>query len=429
MFRFSASLLPSNLGSLRRASLACLAAAVAVAGCGGGSKSSYFTPTQIIAYGDENSAFDTDGIAIGSTGTLVGLHYTLNVLSTSTKYCTDTSTTDPYTTCASTFSPNSSSSTFTGDGSPTFAMRSNQIVSDTESGTIESTSVTRVISRGYICSPSYSNYSGTWLQRLAYDLDSSLNFGSSYCPLDSGNAVTYASWGKKVDAVVTEVNDSITSGEIKSGVLVTIFVGQYDILEKYDAVIAGTKTKDAATTELATLGSSLATAIRAASNAGAKVLFVSVPNLKFSPKIQSANAASTENGTLLQTLTLAFNNAMKSDLYDVSGHKIGLVDAFNMYTKVDDSDAKTKVRTMEPACKTAVSGNTITTPDGQTKASGTIAQGGQLTEQEVLLFCTSETMVTNASISASRWADYTHFAPLSHYTLGTLAYNRVRDNF
>jgi len=166
-----------------------------------------------------------------------------------------------------------------------------------------------------------------------------------------------------------------------------------------------------------------ATAIRAASTAGAKVLFVSVPNLKYSPKIQSANAASTENGTLLQTLTLAFNNAMKSDLYDVSGHKIGLVDAFNMYTKVDDSDTKTKVRTMEPTCKTAVSGNTITAPDGTEYLSD------DLTAQQKLLFCTSETMVTNSSISASRWADDTHFAPYSHYLLGTLAYNRVRDNF
>jgi len=427
MFRFSASLLPSNLGSLRRASLACLAAAVAVAGCGGGSKSSYFTPTQIIAFGDENSAFDTTGVSIGSSGTLVGLHYTLNVLSTSTSYCTDTATADPYTSCATKFSPNSSSSTFTGAGSASFAMRANQIVSETEAGTIESTSVTRVISRGYICSPSYSNYSGTWVQRMAYDLDSSLNFGSSYCPLDSGNAVSYAAWGKKTAEVVTEITNAITSGEIKSGVLVTIFVGQNDVLEQYAAVKAGSTTESAAQTALATLGSSLATAVRAASNAGAKVLFVSVPNLALSPKFRSASADAADkldaNRSVMQNLILSFNNAMKSDLYDVSGHKIGLVDAFNMYTKVDDSDTKTTVRTMEPTCKTAVSGNTIVAPDGTSYSSDA------LTDQQKLLFCTSETMVTNSSLTASRWADTTHFAPYSHYLLGTLAYNRVRDNF
>jgi len=429
MFRIPASLLPSNLRRVRWASLACVAAAVAVAGCGGGSKSSYFVPTQVIAFGDENSTVDTTGVAIGSSGTLVGLHYTMNILTTGTSYCTLGSA---YPCTDATVTPDSGATFTAGSSAATFALQSNQIVSEMQDGSINvssvSTDVTRLIARGYICSPSYSSYSGIWLQRMAYDLDSALNLGSSYCPLDSGNGVSHAAWGKKTATVVSEVTDAIASGEIKSGVLVTIFVGQHDILDEYEDIktLSGTSlttAQAAAEARLAALGTSLAGVIRAASGTGAKVLFVSVPNLALSPKIKSANAAADENGDLLKELILAFNNAMKSDLYDVSGHKIGLVDAFNLYTKVDDSTTSTTVRTMEPACKTAVAGNTIVTPDGSSVTSDS------LTDQQKLLYCTTSTMVDNALVSASRWADATHFAPYSHYLLGTLAYNRVRDNF
>ncbi|MES2089791.1 MAG: hypothetical protein V4532_07425 [Pseudomonadota bacterium] len=405
MFRFPDSALPLNLRRTGWAATACLAVAAVVAGCGGGTRVSEFQPTQVVAFGDEYSAFDTVGTVFGSE-TLKGLRYTVNSVGVGTTYCLSTVSAI----CASDSSDFRTVTDFVGGGGETFSFNSDPVlrqVTAQESGTGTATeaavgstpvvgeSVKRFIARRYRCSAILGTTVGIWVQTLAQGFGSGLSFGGDqYCSTDSGNAKSYAAWGANVAAVVTQVNSHLA--ELHKGTLVTMLAGQNDIFEVFSGVLSD----EAGIAELTTRGRQLAVAVNDIAATGAKVVVVTVPNLRFSPSVIADGRVAR-----MQALVYAFNHGMTLALND-DGRKIGLVDAYVAFgaSAVDANDF---------ACDPAL----VKKPDGSATSG----------DQEKLLYCTSESLKTNGA--AKLWADAKHLGPIGHATLATLAFNRARQNF
>ncbi len=407
MFRFPDSALPLNLRRTGWATTACLAVAAVVAGCGGGERVEEFQPTQVVAFGDEYSAFDTAGVSVGG-GTLKGLHYSVNqtVLS-EVGFCDNSTPTCSTASGSPTLLTIPDGDHFVETSTPTFTWLGGsvpQTVLETGFGlvrdlatdtTVSYPAVKRDFKRTYMCTPVWSSYSGNWVQTLAHQFGSGLTFGGDYCSQDSGNAISYAAWGAKVAEVVTQVNNHLA--QLQKGTLVTMFAGQNDVFE----VFSNTGLTDQEGIDAMTVrGRALAVAVNDIASTGAKVVVVTLPNLSLSPfVVESPRVAH------MQALVRAFNHALTLALNN-DGRKIGLVDAYVAFgsSAADDEDF---------ACDPAL----VKKPDGSATSG----------DQEKLLYCTSESLKTNGS--SKLWADAKHLGPAGHVTLAGYAFSRVRQNF
>jgi hypothetical protein len=438
MFRIPDTALSMNA---RRAgmALAGLAMAALVAGCGGGDKVNPFHPSKIIAFGDENSAFESSTTTLSVSGdgagnhvvTMRGARYTINLLTEYTDYCSNdpgvgTSLKD----CTHVDLPVATASplTFATFDSPVlvryssqFATARPQVVNHLESGhfsTATGTTVYRTTDLVYDCSPGVtgaSGYVGNWVQTLAYGFSSGLSFGgTTQCPQDSGNGKSYAEWGAKVADV--EAQKNAHRGELGNGVLVAILAGQNDIMAAYDEIGANTLTQDAASIRLREAGAQLARVINDIITTGARVVYLTVPDMGKSPKAirESKSALATE-------LTKAFNEGYQNQgglvlSVTINGHKIVKVDGFSQIQGIAASYATTG------GCQPL---DTATMPDGVLVK--TVVTDPALQKQAVLLNCTSHNLVGGASFDTFLWADDTHLAPIGHASLANLAIARVQS--
>lgn len=429
---------------------ASLAVAALVAGCGGGDKVKAFQPTQVIVFGDENGAFDnstTTPLVTVNGVAFKGSRYTINLVTIPDQgYCALGTTPITAIDCAasplapaldSAETPTVNSKVFTtpsqsGTGVPTV-----QLINELQQRTLNTivggvTTSTRSaqysIDRYYDCSPGASAYSGNWAQYLAYVLGSNLSLGgSNQCPQDSGNGISHAFWGAKVDDVVTQL-DTTFRGELREGVLVAVLVGQNDIVAAYNEVTAATPTltRENALIRMRSKGQALGEAIKRIPDTGARVVFLTVPNMGKSPK------AIADNQVALATdLTHAFNEGYNNvgglvlGAASQQGHKIVKVDGYSQISALAPNYPTVA------ACDTDEShpaGTFVAMPDG-TKLSDVpaIFNDPDLLAQAQLLNCTNGTLVSGATISSHLWADDWHLAPVGHVSLGSLAVARIRD--
>ena len=450
---------------------ACLAVAALVAGCGGGDRVKSFQPSQIIAFGDESSAFDDTANAssgrvvdFGTTGVPYAARYTINVIADAGFLCknakpnnmaragcvdinNDGLTAADFPTATSFFLPQTSEIQYRLDsGLPVIGEVVTGALTEAVSGTPNP--VYRTVDHYYYCSTDYGIDNGNWVQRLAHGLGGgALSLGgSSGCAQDFGNGRSHAAWGAKVDDVATQVNNHL--GELRDGVLVTMLAGQNDIMAAYDSVVLGSITEDAAQKLMRDKGAQLAGVINRVVDTGARVVYLTVPNMGVSPK-----AVAGGRQALATALTRAFNDGYKGIgegnesgglVLSVrnNGHKIVKVDGYNLIAGLAPSYSSS------PVCQTDA--NLVTRPDGTTVAAALAGTfGSDVTSaayldakaKALLLNCTSNNLIiTSGNYAATPptnevradyiyylWADDQRLAPIGHGNLANLAIARIRD--
>lgn len=407
MFPVAASRLPVNRRRLGWVALACSAAGLAMglSACGGGSRNSFFAPGSIVSFGDENSAFDTyagslkkaDGTT--SSGAMIkGLTYTVQsaVLGASV-VCNDTTTALPGTPASDCVTANGASVT-----SPTLNGYYGFTFFTSTKLEVEGANQ-RTTTTAYNCgSPSI------WVNVLARA------YGRGYtsqCALDTrGGAVSYAAYGAKTDDVIAQI--AAHRGELNGSTLVTIMVGQNDILEQFNAIRATPATTDEATA-IATLqarADRMANAVKDTIGTGAKVVLALTPSLNDSPRGLATDAA------LMSRLVVAYNDRLYvRGLGNVSGRDLVGVNP--------DSFTNSTTRSTS-----YVHGAALCNTTGLVKPDGSVTTGSEPDADANVRFCNTS-ITLNGSTSTYVWADAIHYAPLGHSLVGALAYNRARQQF
>lgn len=410
MFRFAPSVMPASLRRLGLVVLAC--SAMALAGCGGGSRAKDYAPSRMVSFGDENSAFETIYLpnASGAATPLKGLAYTVNsVVTTTPLVCADSGTSSP-TICSSALngaafpsSPTSVDNYILDTGFPSTVDIFARGLDTNNSAPLQQTS-----QRGYLCSAS-----NNWVQYVAGAFG--FRFPSSCYPSGVG-AVSYAAKGAHVAEIVAQV--AAHQGELGDGVLVTIMGGQNDIIDLYNAIQSATD-KNAATTaainELKSRAVQLAGAVGVIFNSGAKVIVALTPDLGQSPL-----ATTDGTSTLLSNLTAAFNNTFYIENVARNYNDGRKVAGVNTSYITDPNTRSSSYVYTTPACdstKTVQYSNQMPSPVTSDKPANGV------------LYCTSDNLATNASVSTYIWADDRHFAPAGHVQIGSTAYNRAANQF
>lgn len=402
--RLSPNPSPRRVRRMGAVALAC--ASIVLASCGGGDRKSYFTPDNIVSFGDENSAIaaDTssnllDSALSGSAATdLQGLTYTAKpVVATAAAVCAYDSINNKAKACSS----NNTSVTFTSAGT-TYRVPDNlNWVIKFEVDSLSSPTFQRTTSVDYAC-----DVANTWVQIVARA------YGKGYksqCVQSSANgAVSYAALGAKTADVINQINAH--RGEIGSKTVVTIMVGQNDVLEQYQAIQASTQTEAGAIAELQARAANMAAAVRSLIDQGAKVVLALTPDLGQTPL---AFNAGTGTQTQLTNLVRAYNDRLYiTGLGNMSGRSLA---GINPESLTKPGTRNNNYQYVTPLCDAAA----VLRPDGGTPAN----------DDEKLLFCTSQYYTSGTSSSTAIWADAKRAAPLLHNLIGVTVYNRAREQF
>lgn len=376
--------------------LAC--ASVLLASCGGGDRKSYFTPDNIVTFGDENSAITADSTSTlldqsGAATTLKGLIYTAQPVVV-------------YSTAVCAYDPTPNYCTSNSGAAFTFASENYYVLSS---------SVSQVTRRELDAGPTNQrttvvdyacDVATNWVQIVARA------YGKGYtsqCPQDPrGGAANYATLGAKTADVISQINAH--RGEISSKTIVTIMVGQNDILEQY-AVAAGGN-ESGAITELQNRAANMAATIKDLIGLGAKVILALTPDLSETPYGVSVNQAQ------LDRLVRAYNDRLYiTGLGNVSGRSLA---GMNPESLTQPGTRSTSYDYTTTLCNASA----VRRPDGTTPS----------TDDEKLLYCTSQYYNTSGTVSSftsstAIWADAKRAAPLLHNLIGVTAYNRAHEQF
>lgn len=428
--------------ALRRiAALTALAcSALALNGCGGGSRATAYQPTRMVSFGDENSLIDTFTAsnllaADGSTqATMKGLLYTVNtVVAATTGYlCTDATTAtanSPYVACTSSngVAPYDST-TWTYNGVSQWFVTAGlaNVVTNVQH---DNSSQRRVdIDYAWSCASSV-----LWTQYIAHAYGigyANYNGATGQCPSDNySNAVTYAAYGARAADVSAQINAHL-SEITNTSTLTTVMAGQWDILDLYAQVKAGTKAQADAETELRGRADALAATVIAAINQGARVVVSLTPDLGESPLAYAEGKTA-----LLKALTAAFNDQLYINNLAVSSKvpKGGRVVAgvnpelmtntttrstsyvyapYLLCPAVDSNDAATSTTSLKDPV-----GNKVTSvPTGDAAYS-------------LVKYCNTVTSTLASTAGTYIWADQIHFSPLGHALIGALGYSRSSNQF
>lgn len=441
MFRFAAaSSKPSTLAQtvirLGAVAAACSALTWSLSGCGGGSRAKEYVPDSVVSFGDENSAME-DSVSstsldpAGSSGKRVqGLLYTVNAVVDASllgvyTFCTDSATNqwcNGATTPATPISFNATSDTFTTGGAPhayyfdtinttsTNGFSNIVTVVDVGTGTVSSVAknpLKRTYNVTYACSASR-----LWNQVVAHSF--SKGFASA-CALDLDGAKTYAAPGAMVAELQTQV--STHRSELHDGVLVTIMIGQNDILDVYNGVVGNSALDASAASTLDARGRAAAAIVQSVLNTGAKVVLALTPDLGESPMAAALDATGKAR---LKAYTVAFNNGLKFGMGSTAaqdGRHFALVES-DLYTNPITRSASYVHGTA--VCNMSA---TFKRPDGSDVLNGDADYAARVK------YCNGNTLVTNGSVATYMWADDIHFAPAGHAQIGSLAASRVYNQF
>lgn len=390
---------PSPRRARRLGAVALACASVVLASCGGGDRKSYFTPDSIVSFGDENSAIAADTssnlldptLPSGVATDLQGLTYTAKAVAvTSALVCNYDSS--QVRACSTdngvTFTP--ASTTYRVPTGLNWVIKF-----EVDAGpTNQRTTVV-----DYAC-----DVASTWVQIVAR------GYGKGYtsqCAQDTrGGAVSYATLGAKTADVINQINSH--RGELNSRTVVTIMVGQNDVLEQYQAIRGSTQTEAGAIAILQQRASDMAAAIKGVIGTGAKVALALTPDLGQTPL-----AATDGTSTLLTNLVRAYNDRLYiTGLGNVSGRELAGMNPESLTKPGTRSNAYQYVT---PLCNASA----VLRPDG----------GSPADDDEKLLFCTSQYYTSGAAANTAIWADAKRAAPLLHNLIGVTAFNRAREQF
>lgn len=401
-------------------------------GCGGGTQGEKFTPSNIVSFGDESSAFTSE--VVGS-GTIKGLKYTINDLAylpgtTFLPALPTGATIDladyPLFPLAPAVGATPDIKTPTTNSSIVTRVWTMDAIYKASGASTKTTQSATDVTYKYIYNcgdTSVSEANRLWIQILAS------SFGMSYsndCALDTrGKAETFAAAGAKVADVVTQISSNMS--KISGNTLVTVLAGQNDILEKFDALyLAGTPLNGAvasAESDLAVLGRTLGSAVNPIAATGARVLLVYVPDLSYSPKVVSDSA----KAAVMNRLVRAFNGGIfSSGGARIDGSVIGLVDGYQVVrVMAQNPSAYALINVKDAAC---TAGRSIDTTSLVSISSVTDLKYCNDVTLPVAVAATGSTPAIPAATAYNYlWASDTLLTPPGHAQLAQAAFNRV-DN-
>lgn len=401
------SLNPSQRFARRMGVVALACASVALASCGGGDRKSYFTPDNIVSFGDENSAIAADTVSNlldttvpGAATDLKGLSYTAKVVTVDQDFvCVDDGSSS--TTVKGCGTNNGQSASFVSSGGPTYHVLgspADNFVLKYETGTVSSVPSLRTTAVDYRC-----DVPSNWVQIVARSYGKGF---SGQCPQDKlGGATNHAALGAKTAEVIAQINAH--RSEITSKTIVTIMVGQNDILEQYAAIQGSSQTESAAIAELQARAANMASAIRSVIDQGGKVILALTPDLSETPYGVAGNQA------LMDRLVRAYNDRLYiTGLGNVSGRSLA---GMNPESLTQPGTRSASYQYATPLCEASA----VRRPDGGMPAN----------DDETLLYCTSQHFTSGTGVSTAIWADTKRAAPLLHNLIGVTVYNRGREQF
>lgn len=209
--------------------------------------------------------------------------------------------------------------------------------------------------------------------------------------------------GAKVQDVANQITTFKSTDTFDGKTLVTILVGQNDVIEQYNAVKAGTSVEQAKA-NMEQLGVTLAGLVNNIGHLGGKTIISTIPDVGTTPFGLAKEAANPGDAALLSTLTERFNSKMRISLID-DGKMTGLIFTYETISGavknpgVTFTDVKTPVCTVAlPECTTAT---LIATPTG----SSTLPTGDNYL-----------------------WADDLHLGSGGQRSVGALAVMRATGN-
>lgn len=403
MFANLATALPLNLRRVGGVALAC--SVLALSACGGGDRVKEYRPASIVSFGDDSSAFTTAEADLGDgsgKGVITGLTHTVNPVSLgSVTFCTDVT---PGTLCATPQDGVSAFTVTTADGAPKYFSAVNKddvfnVVTSIDIGTgdypgASGAALKRTVDQFYNCAANT-----IWAQQVAHGL------GKGYdadCQGDRSGAVSYAKAGAKVADFRAQIDAAKAAGQLREGVLVTVWLGQNDLIEIFE----GTSTDKQA--EAATRAATLIAGVKEILATNAKVVLVNAPNLAYSPWARSfgeqscADVSERPCNREMDDLVVAFNKQLISSLgtdYALDGRRLGYVDA----AQLSNSYARSTSYRNDQVCV----GDTVAKP----------------------LECNTQNLKAGADLYGNLWADDRRIGLTLHKVIADVALTRVTEQF
>ncbi len=414
MFVTSSSFLPVSLRRVGGVALAC--SALVLSACGGGDRAAEYQPASIVSFGDEGSAFTSVAVPAGGAGdggTIQGMTYAVNSLvNLSTTFCTDQTAN---TLCVT---PQTGVSNFTATGSPTYGYFTSVNTDD----------VFNVVTRIDLGTGDYATLTGDDLKRTTdqfYNCSAitlwtqvvARAFGKGYeadCQLDQAGAVSHAVAEAKVAGLATQIASAKSAGQLKSGALVTVWLGQNDLVEIFDNTSLSLPQKEA---EAKLRAATLIDGVKQILATGAKVVLVNAPNLAYSPYALARNAVSCADVSSrpcnpeMDALVVAFNKQLITSLgteYALNGRQLGYVDAAQLTNAYARSTSYENKRQCDAA--------KMARPDGTPDSSS-------------LAYCHTGTLVNDGNVANYLWADDVRVSWTLHSVIASTAVTRAAEQF
>ena len=223
----------------------------------------------------------------------------------------------------------------------------------------------------------------------------------------------YAAAGAKVGDIAAQID---AAGGLGAKDLATVLVGANDLIALYQA------SPDAGPANLAaaqSLAVQLAAQIARIAKTGAKVAFVTLPDLGETPYAIKDAAAHPERGGVLTALTARFNAQLRTAISNanspsfIDGHQGVQILADELFQAVIESATLTPNALLYLNVTTGLC---------------TTALVIDCTPNTLLTAGTTPALTTGGTTYNYLWADDTHLSPGGHSTLGSAAASRIATN-
>ena len=262
---------------------------------------------------------------------------------------------------------------------------------------------------------------GVWIQYLAG------RWGIVF-PQCNPNALAttsriYAANGAKVGDLAAQI---AAAGAMGNKDLTTVMVGINDIVDLYAQYPASSEA--ALKTQAESRATALAAQIRRITETGAKVVFVTIPELGISPFSQSENTAHPreDRAAVLSRLSAAFNARLRTAVSTssspsfIDGHQGVQVlgdELFRAIAATAGVSGSAYLNASVGICDAAKAPNVIDCNNSTDPAVNTL-----------ITATSTPALVAGGTPSNYLWADATHLSPGAHGSLGTTAANRTNTN-
>lgn len=234
----------------------------------------------------------------------------------------------------------------------------------------------------------------------------------------------YAQVGARVATVATQVaNHQISTGTgFFNTDLVTVMVGQRDVLDAYALYPA--QSEDAVVAMAEAAGRALGAQVNTIATAGGRVLIATIPNQGATPFAVAQETVGAGRAALLTRMSQRFNAGLRAALLN-DGRLIGLVQADEQLQFVINNPSIFGYASVTASACSNVSVPSASAPFLPTNE---VLNCVAPTAATASAPATTGTLVTGASVSNYLWVDPYRFNADAHNRIGNLAITRAVNN-